>query len=127
MNIIDRLELIRKNEDLNKSEFEKILGKSSGYLGILKNKGGVPGGDVLIKVVECFQKYNPKWVLTGNGAMYLDETAENIIQEPKSIYENETELLIILRQQLVDKERIIKMQEEIISELKEFKSKRHTG
>lgn len=61
--------MIRKNQDLKKAEFEKIIGKSSGYIGVLKNKAGIPGADVLIKIAENFPSINLHWLLTGEGEM----------------------------------------------------------
>ena len=89
--VLDRLELIRKNQDLKKADFEKIIGKSSGYISILKNKGGIPGADVLIKIAQQFPLYNLQWLLTGEGEM-LNKKAE-VAAEPVPEYKKEKEIL----------------------------------
>ncbi|MCT8340531.1 helix-turn-helix domain-containing protein [Flavobacteriaceae bacterium TK19130] len=85
MSVLERLEKIRINEGLNKSEFEKRLGKSNGYIGSLKKSGGIPGSDVLLKVTEVFNNYNIEWVLTGNGNIKKDV---NELNEEQSEYIN---------------------------------------
>ena len=72
MSVLDRLEEIRLKEGFNKAQFEKTIGKSSGYLKILKDKGGVPGSDVLIRISENFRNYDMNWLLTGEGQMWKE-------------------------------------------------------
>jgi hypothetical protein len=99
LSVLDRLEKVRKTEDLNKGQFEKALGKSSGYLKILKDKGGLPGADVFIKFSENFRNYDLNWLLTGEGSM-LKADPKKINHEaneeavPYSI-EKETTLLAV--------------------------------
>lgn len=72
LSVLDRLENIRNAEGLNKGQFEKALGKSSGYLKILRDKGGLPGADVFIKISENFRDYDLNWLMTGVGSMKKD-------------------------------------------------------
>lgn len=84
MSVLDRLEKIRINENLKKKDFEKIIGKSSGYIKILKDKNGIPGSDVLIKVSEHFRNYDINWLLTGEGYMLKGEGST--VAEPETDY-----------------------------------------
>lgn len=91
MSVLDRLETIRENEKLKKKEFEEIIGKSSGYIKVLRDRNGIPGSDVLIKISEYFRKYNMDWVLSGQGAMLKEEkeTAPHVdLKEPGHNYDN---------------------------------------
>lgn len=91
LSVLDRLEEIQKKEGLNKSEFERIIEKSSGYIGILRKKGAMPGSDVLIKVSEKFRNYDLNWLLTGEGAMLKNEGEPAAgVQDPNEEYENAT-------------------------------------
>lgn len=78
MSVLDRLEKIRIKQGLNKAQFERAIGKSSGYLKILKDKGGIPGSDVLIQVSENFRQYDLNWLLTGEGEML--KTGEPVVK-----------------------------------------------
>lgn len=82
MSVLERIEILRENEGLKRAEFERIIDKSSGYLNILVRRNGIPGTDVIAKIVNEFPKYNPIWLLTGEGEMLL----ENRVSEPDAAY-----------------------------------------
>ncbi len=80
MSVVNRLEIIRKAEELNKTQFEKKISKSTGYLNMLVKRNSNPGVDVLTKIAEVFPHYSLNWILTGQGEMLakLTEDLEKI-------------------------------------------------
>src|SRR5690554_6601188 len=95
MSILDRLEYIQRNEGLNKSEFERIIGKSGGYISALKKRESVPGSDVMLRIAENLPQYNIDWLITGNGSMNKDNL-NNQASEPIASYESIADGAVIL-------------------------------
>lgn len=95
MRIIDRINIIREREEVNKSQFERKISKSTGYLNMLEKKDGQPGVDVILKIIEAFPKYNLKWLMTGEGEILKSEEEKSVFKEPASSYEKETTLLAV--------------------------------
>ncbi len=79
LSIVARMDVIRKLEHLNKSQFEKKLLKSTGYLNMLVKRESNPGADVIAEFCRAFPDYSLVWLLTGEGNMRKDaEEAEKI-------------------------------------------------
>ena len=86
LSIIKRFEAVRNNEGLNKSQFEKRLNKSSGYLNMLKKRDSNPGVDVIEKFNQEFPDYSLNWLISGNGEMLKSIENENIANDPAAEY-----------------------------------------
>ncbi|MBT0607606.1 helix-turn-helix domain-containing protein [Aequorivita echinoideorum] len=131
MSIIERINVIRKNEGLNKSQFERMINKSTGYLNMLEKKGATPSVDILLEILKNFPDYNLNWILLGKGEMmkFSAEKSESIesVNEEKSEYLSKDDYLAFLKQKLEDKEMIIKLQNEKIMKIEKDKSKRDAG
>ena len=67
--MIERLEIVRKREGLNKAEFERKLSKSSGYLNMLKRRNSYPSAEVIANFSRAFPRYSLEWLLTNEGHM----------------------------------------------------------
>ena len=67
--MIERLEIVRKREGLNKAEFERKLSKSSGYLNMLKRRNSYPSAEVIANFSRAFPSYSLEWLLTNEGQM----------------------------------------------------------
>ena len=67
MSIVDRLMEIKNDIGASNREFDLSLGKSSGYLATLKRTGGLPGVDVIAKVLDMYGKYSPYWLILNKG------------------------------------------------------------
>ena len=80
-NILERLEIIRNDAKLSKGDFEKVIDKSSGYINALSKKNGIPSADVIVKVVENFDKYDAEWILTGKGDKFKNIFGNQIIDK----------------------------------------------
>lgn len=92
MSILDRIENIRKIKGLNKSQFEKVLGKSTGYVNTLYKNNSIPGTEVIIKISDNYPDINLNWILKGEGEMLKENGEKNQLQveEPATSYENAT-------------------------------------
>jgi len=95
MSVLNRLEKIRTDLGLNKSQFERVLGKSSGYINTLTKNESVPGTDVIIKISDNYPEYNLNWVLTGEEPMKKNGKAHQVSEDPKKDYEAQGGSLIL--------------------------------
>ena len=84
LSVLDRLEEIRTAKGLNKSQFEKVLGKSTGYVNTLKKQGSLPSIDVLMRISDNYPEVDLRWLLTGEGEMMISE--ENTLKEDAAAY-----------------------------------------
>jgi transcriptional regulator with XRE-family HTH domain len=82
MSVLERLEEIREDHKLKRSQFEKVLSKSTGYINTLFKNNSMPGIDVLIKIMENYPEYNLVWILTGEGEK-LKANAEKSLRKLK--------------------------------------------
>lgn len=66
--IINRvLEIQQLEHPKSQRAFELSIGKTSGYLNMMKKTSGIPSGAVLCKIIEVYPAYNAYWLLTGKG------------------------------------------------------------
>lgn len=72
-NISDRIALIIKEEGISIRAFEQHIGCSNGVISKCINKGTDISSLWVSKIIEAFPKIDPRWLLTGEGAM-LQET-----------------------------------------------------
>lgn len=67
MKVIDRIKIFIEAENLSKSQFERSVGLSNGYISNLK---GEVGADKIAKILERYPLLNSTWLLLGDGEMY---------------------------------------------------------
>ena len=75
MNISDRIAQIIKNEGISTRAFEQQLGCSNGVISKCINKGTDISSQWVSKIIEIYSQVDPKWLLTGEGAML--QTTQN--------------------------------------------------
>lgn len=91
MSLIDRLEIVRKRAGLNKSQFERSLSVSTGYLKLTEKRQSQPGTELLIEFSKKYPDICLKWLLTGEGEMLKnDSNATSIAKETTEEYQNAT-------------------------------------
>lgn len=95
LRIIDRINKIRSLEGVNKSQFERKINKSTGYLNMLEKKNGQPGADVILDIIKSFPDYNLNWLMTGEEPMKRNEQAHQVSEDPKKDYEAQGGSLIL--------------------------------
>lgn len=96
--------------------FEISIGKTSGYLNMMKKNKGKPSVEVVLKIIEVYPKYNLYWIFGLSNEKYIDNDL-NTLKEPTTNYglSFEVDHLKLL---LEAKNDIIKAKEETISELR---------
>ncbi len=67
MKVIDRIKLFVEAEKVSKSQFERQVGLSNGYLNNMK---GEVGADKIAKILKSYPNLDGEWLLTGSGNMY---------------------------------------------------------
>lgn len=77
MTLIKRLSYFFDVEGVKKTNLEKELGISNGYLGKMISRDASIGSDVLEKIVYHFPKLNANWLLRGDEDMYLGHIRKN--------------------------------------------------
>ena len=102
MTIQERILQYLENKDITPYKFCKDLGFPMGYL----NKRGVIGTDKYLKIIKYYKDLSPEWLLTGEGTMLINEIKNEISQV--QLPPNESELVVLLREKIKDKEAIIK-------------------
>lgn len=94
MSLENRLKKVFEESNLSKTDFSKSLSISRQYFNKVLSGSSKPGVEILENIISVYPKFNPSWLLSGKGSMYLnDETnviveAEEInnIQEPRPEY-----------------------------------------
>ena len=109
------IERIYQLIDYKKDSVYKIsneIGVSNGYFSKTKAKKGSVGGDIIEKIVNYYTDVNVEWLITGEGSMLKQEHA------PQAKPPDDKYLMLLeehnktLKDQLKDKEAIIKEKEE---------------
>lgn len=75
----ERLLIIAKDNYLSTRQFEIRIGKTSGYINMMKKNKSSPSVSVILKIKKEFAKYNLLWIITGEGSKYdtLDNPEES--------------------------------------------------
>ena len=97
---------------ISKLAFEKVCGLSNGYL---RNFKGNLGEDKLSNILTAFPELNKDWLLYGEGSMLNTEQPKLVAEQIPSLSNVE----ILLRDMLAEKEAKIDALQELIWELKE--------
>ena len=85
MDIVDRLELVRKEQDLNGSECAKTVNLTGAAYSQVKNKTRPPSRRFILEVCKQFN-VSEEWLETGQGEMYrqkprtLDRLSEAVLR-----------------------------------------------
>ncbi len=85
MDIVDKLELVRKEQDLNGSEFAKTVNLTGSAYSQVKNKTRPPSRRFILEVCKQFN-VSEEWLETGQGEMYrqkprtLDRLSEAVLR-----------------------------------------------
>lgn len=65
MKTIERIKEFIDYKQLSLTQFDKMIGAGTGYIGKQIKKGGSIGSDVLEKIFSVFEDLNPTWTTTG--------------------------------------------------------------
>ena len=85
MDIVDRLELVRKEQDLNGTEFAKTANLTGAAYSQVKNKARPPSRRFILEVCKRFN-VSEEWLETGQGEMHpqkpkpLDRLSEAVLR-----------------------------------------------
>ena len=108
----ERLFSFIEHMGISKLAFEKVCGLSNGYL---RNFKGNLGEDKLSNILTAFPELNKDWLLYGEGSMLNTEQPKLVAEQIPSLSNVE----ILLRDMLAEKEAKIDALQELIWELKE--------
>ena len=76
-NILSRIEEISRKEGKTITAFERSIGASKGVLSRAINNGTDIQSKWLQIIVENYPRYSSRWLLTGEGDMYVQPTKKN--------------------------------------------------
>lgn len=77
MSVNQRIEELYNFQKFSQSEFSKVVGVPQSRLNNqVLGKNGV-GLDTIVSIVETFKDLNARWLLTGEGEMFLSENWNN--------------------------------------------------
>jgi len=77
MKAIDRLYIYLDNQKIKPTNFERLVGLSSGYLSIQKKRSGDLGESQLNKILDYCHSLSAEWLLTGKGDMFKGKEYKN--------------------------------------------------
>lgn len=109
------IERIYQLIDYKKDSVYKIsneIGVSNGYFSKTKAKKGSVGGDIIEKIVNYYTDVNVEWLITGEGPMLKQEQKSQTNTPDDKYLKLLEEHNKTLKDQLRDKEAIIKEKEE---------------
>ena len=115
--VLERIKQFIDSKGLAVSAFEKSIGMGNASFGKSLKAGGTIGADKLENILKIYPELNAHWLLTGEGSMLQGETSQ-----PSLVAEHIPQLSnveILLRDMLAEKETKIDALQEIIWELKE--------
>ena len=102
-------------KEISASRFERMCGLSNGYFNKLRN---APGLDKIDKMLRVFPELNREWVLTGEEPMLNDGyTTFDPVGVATPTAPNLEKEIVILKAQLEEKEKMIKLLEQQLAEL----------
>lgn len=103
-------EVMQKSKYHTRIEFSKAVDINNATLGNVLSGRSKPGFDLLHKLVEHFPNLNTRWLLSGVGEIFKDDSELSSMK--KSLNNPLEDKVYLLENQLKDKERIIKSLEE---------------
>jgi len=80
----ERILRVAKDLGLSKNAFEKSIGRSSGYMNMLRKKDSTPGVDVILKIIEVYPEVNLNWLMTGKMSTNYLCNEDNLVLDPKN-------------------------------------------
>ena len=128
MRPIDRLLEYLASKNITPYIFEKNCGIANGYLHKqTRGKGGI-GSEIASKITATYKDLNVTWLMTGEGQMitsrlYVQSEHVSTVAENAALYETQQnnikalrEKILILENALADKEKIIRLLENQVSQ-----------
>ncbi len=80
----DRLLEFMNREQVSASKLAEIIDVQASSISHILTERNKPGFEFLVKLFAAFPKLNPKWLMLGNGQMYLDGQPERNMNEIQS-------------------------------------------
>jgi phage repressor protein C with HTH and peptisase S24 domain len=76
--INDRVIRLIETLDISQNSFAKALGTSSSRISNITTGRNRPDAEILGKIAEVYRNVSTKWLLTGKGPMFLEESRGNL-------------------------------------------------
>jgi|SRR5699024_11138876 len=121
MKTIDRISKIIDYKNISLNSFDKKINASNAYIGKQIRKRASIGSDVIEKIISEFPEINPVWLITGEGEMLKDASAESKTNPSKNNKEDKSEEETVRIELRYCKE-MVKSKEKIINLLEETNS-----
>ena len=110
--ISERLRELAKAENIRMGQFEAKYGFSQGYLAKNLNNPKSLNSDSVANIIKDFPEVNARWLMTGQGEMYITKDDLQTLHENIKSRDREIKALTrrieILEQDLDEKKTIIK-------------------
>lgn len=84
-----RLEQFMKAEKLTSAKFAEILSVQPSSISHLISGRNKPNFDFIAKLLLMFPQLNPRWVINGQGDMYISENRSLITEDNVNIYDHQ--------------------------------------
>lgn len=114
--VLERIKQFIDYKEIAISAFEKSIGMSNASLGKSLKTGGTIGADKLGIILKAYPEINLRWLVTGEGEMLTGEAQPELVTEQILTLSN---VELLLRDLLAERDAKIDALQEIIWELKE--------
>lgn len=123
--IKDRLEELMTVLKLSKRSFCFSIGKSEAFF---RNTGKAIGSDVIGNILRSYPNVNPRWLILGEGTIFLDGTNKysinetiNVVSAPEEEYQTLSDIdkyVKELEDRVAEQKEVIKQMNDIINGFK---------
>lgn len=111
MDLKERIKEFCDSIGLSIREFERVCGLSRGNI---SNMTGALGSDKLAKIIDTYSELNLYWLVAGKGEMIREDRPV-----PAVDLADQSNEIVMLREMLADKNKIIALNEEVIASFRQ--------
>lgn len=76
-NISERLKLVLDSKKLSIRSFSRTISCADTTIGAILHEKAEPNYSTLFSILEAYPEISPKWLITGEGEMYVNEDAND--------------------------------------------------
>lgn len=109
------LEIQKEVEPRSQRAFELGIGKTNGYLNMMKKRGSIPSADVILSIIDKYPNFSLEWLMTGKGDKYSKPEIKGVNEEGAVYNAGISELDFIGLSKRIDF--VIKQNSEILDKL----------
>lgn len=121
MNRNERVLKIVEEEGMTYSDFARRIGVTKHLVSNWKNKNQTVPDKYLVSIIMEFPDVNARWLVTGSAGNESEEKERETFEQYRERFEKSyKDTIKLLQSSVQDKERIIKLKDEIIQDIRQM-------